>query len=158
MREGASYLKRSHLDALLPRVWFCTLLSWNKFSVHIAWNRVNAPSHLRKRKNIGHHWGNCVKDGSNIVFFNLFILFLHLKRQSQAWSVMTLQICDLWWHLIKTIIIIIFNCHFHSAQQCIKTLERIFTMIIHVRRFINTSPTHRLMIFQESNFYQLPKK
>ena len=36
MREGASYLKRSHLDALLPRVWFCTLLSWNKFSVHIA--------------------------------------------------------------------------------------------------------------------------
>ena len=59
---------------------------------------------------------------------------------------------------IKEIIIIIFNCHFHSAQQCIKTLERIFTMIIHVRRFINTSPTHRLMIFQESNFYQLPKK
>ena len=30
-------------------------------------------------------------------------------------------------------------------------------MIIHVRWFINTSPTHRLMIFQESNFYQLPK-
>ena len=104
-----------------------------------------------------------------LFFLNSFILFLHLKRQSQAWSVMTLQICDLWWHFrsvicdlwwhpIKTIIIIIFNCHFHSAQQCIKTLDRIFTMIIHVRRFINTSPTHRLMIFQESNFYQLPKK
>ena len=31
---------------------------------------------------------------------------------------------------IKKIIIIIFNCHFHSAQKCIKTFKRTFTVIV----------------------------
>ena len=29
-----------------------------------------------------------------------------------------------------SIIIIIFNCHFHSAQKCIKTFKRTFTVIV----------------------------
>ena len=40
---------------------------------------------------------------------------------------------------IKKIIIIIFNCHFHSAQKCIKTFKRTFTVIVIGKKKKSTS-------------------